>query len=246
METVPTKLKKDAIAEALCELRFESHEFPELVVGRLASNPAWKSFDKVRLPASDIPEPVRTADPNLKFQPTLQLTEQKKNRIVKVGSHVISYHVTKPYCGWKNFCDELRVLVEYVYKTLDALSCSRFGFRYINILTSSEHFIKNIGDLNYSISIGNEKLKSPVSLSYMREFSDHHNALVKIVSPEFVLGNPPQSFSALIDVDVFTPEQPTNNDVESIMRWLEEAHNIEKKEFFSLIPNNIIDKLKEA
>ena len=45
MSKTPKKLKADAIAEALFEVRFqckEAAQLPELVVGKLADNPVWK------------------------------------------------------------------------------------------------------------------------------------------------------------------------------------------------------------
>lgn len=73
MTRVPKKLKNDSIVDAICELRFdckELREAPELVVGFLASNSAWRGFERQKLPAADIPEQIRTTDPNLQNQPT--------------------------------------------------------------------------------------------------------------------------------------------------------------------------------
>lgn len=63
MLTLPKKLKKDAIAEALCEVRFECEEsvsLPEIVVGKLAEFQLWRSFQKVRLPVSEVVPENRT------------------------------------------------------------------------------------------------------------------------------------------------------------------------------------------
>ena len=81
MPVLPEKLKNDAIAEAVCEVRFECEEsvsLPEIVVGRLAEFETWRDYQKVRLPISDIPVSIRYQDPNLKNQPVLELREEQR------------------------------------------------------------------------------------------------------------------------------------------------------------------------
>jgi hypothetical protein len=68
----PKKLKNDAIAEALCEVRFECEEsgsLPEIVVSKLAEFDPWRHFQKVRLPAYDIPPSIRSQVPHLRACP---------------------------------------------------------------------------------------------------------------------------------------------------------------------------------
>src|SRR5262245_43763937 len=100
---LPRKLKRDAIVEALLEVRFESTDglqFPEGVVGRFGSNAAWRGYRQVRLPLSDVPAPLRFQTADMKFLPVMELHEQSGKRIVKFGVNVISFHALAPYPGW--------------------------------------------------------------------------------------------------------------------------------------------------
>lgn len=247
MSPLPTKLKKDAIAEAICELRFESDELPELVVGRLASNPDWKSFKKLRLPVSDIPEPVRSINPSLKFEPTLQLNAEPSNRLIKLGSCVISYHVLSPYCGWQTFYNELSSVISFIFSSLGNFICSRIGFRYINLLNSNDHNISSLEQLSCTIQIAGHNLKPPLNLNYLKTYGDHaqYCVMVKVASPEFISGNVQAPVAALIDVDVFTPANFQCQSSSATLEWITRAHEFEKKEFFNLIPDNIIKQLRE-
>jgi uncharacterized protein (TIGR04255 family) len=102
MSNIPKKLKADAIAEALLEVRFqckEATQLPELVVGKLADNPVWKDYEKARLPVSEIPASLRAQDENLRFQPLLEVRDAQKVSVAKIGSNVLSYHRLAPYPG---------------------------------------------------------------------------------------------------------------------------------------------------
>ena len=110
MALPPKKLKKDAIAEALCEVRFECEEstsLPETVVSKLAEFEPWRQFAKVRLAASDIPASLRSQVPNFKNQPLLVLREENGPRQAKIGANVMSYHRLAPYPGWATFKAEI-------------------------------------------------------------------------------------------------------------------------------------------
>jgi uncharacterized protein (TIGR04255 family) len=242
MARIPRKLKDDPIVEALFELRFTSSEISEVVVGKLASWEQWKHFGTQRLPVADIPATMREQDPNLALQPVLQLQQKDGKRIAKIGPRVFSYHALPPYPGWAVFEPELISCIEHLFSTLNGVTATRFGFRYLNVLTKS-HLIESLRDLNFGIRLADEALTCPVNLNYQRIWTPNHNSVVRIASKEFVQ-NPAENLTALVDVDIFTPEQFKSSGSEA-HGWISEAHEILKKEFFNLLPEAIIDKLEE-
>src|SRR5215831_19443967 len=135
---LPKKLKKDAILEAICELRFETGELDELVVGRLSENAPWESFTRIRLPLSDFPPPLRKADANLRYQPLVELRDPNSPRLVKIGSNVISAHVMAPYCGWTAYRPHLYEVLNVLFKKFQ-VRLQRIGLRYINAITPRDH-----------------------------------------------------------------------------------------------------------
>jgi uncharacterized protein (TIGR04255 family) len=241
---IPAKLKKDAIVEAICEIRFRSNDLDELVLGRLGDDDRWGSYAKIRLPIADLPGPVRNADPNLKFQPLLQFSEASTNTIVKIGASVFSFHVLKPYCGWSQFKPQLYTLFDFLFSRLKGVVVERIGLRYINGLTREDHLVENIDSLNVEIKVGGDPLKLPYNLNYMTT-GDKVCALVRIASPEFVSGTAIPGLTALIDVDVFTPTTFTASESGAIKQWLEVGHSAEKTEFFRLLPPAVLDALVE-
>ena len=103
MGALPALLYPDAILEALVEVRFDSKEIAEVVVGRLIDSPIWDTYQQSRTAIADIPQPIRESDQNLRFQPTIELRRPDGLRAVKIGGHMLSYHVMTKYPGWAVF-----------------------------------------------------------------------------------------------------------------------------------------------
>jgi uncharacterized protein (TIGR04255 family) len=116
-DDVPNKLKDDAIIEALLEVRFDlpSSVLPELFFGRLAET--WNTFTQQRLPSADFPSVMRRFDPNLRFQPSIELQDPTGKRRVRIGPYSFSYHHYAPYPGWdSSFGPELNEAVDALFK----------------------------------------------------------------------------------------------------------------------------------
>jgi hypothetical protein len=94
---IPRKLKNDAIIEALFEIRFDMESVPELLYGRLADHSGWRSLEQRRLPAYDIPAPMRQVDENLRYQPVFELNDSARNSSIRIGPQVLSFHQRQPY-----------------------------------------------------------------------------------------------------------------------------------------------------
>jgi uncharacterized protein (TIGR04255 family) len=105
----PAKLKQDAIVEAILEVRFDLPRpaIPEIFLGRLADRQAWRGFAQRPMPASQVPAQIRRIDPNLRYQPVIELVSQDQGRAVRIGPQVLSYHRLKKYVGWDSFKPEL-------------------------------------------------------------------------------------------------------------------------------------------
>src|SRR2546426_10312114 len=107
VKPVPRKLKNDALVEALLEIRFDTPTIPEVLLGRLADHAAWKGFQQRRLPIAEIPAAIRQTDRNLRYSPLFELADPERNRLVRIGEHVLSYNQLRPYVGWTVFSAEL-------------------------------------------------------------------------------------------------------------------------------------------
>lgn len=247
MNTLPAKLKDDAIVEALCQIQFISDDLAEVVVGRATDYWGKKGYVAERLPIADIPTPIRQADPNLRFQPTIQLREKQGPNLIRIGEQAISFHIAgeKQYPGWNNFREQLKGVVESLFSNMTNFAVNRIGLRYINAIVQDRHFINDIHELEFEVSVGGKKLSCPVNLNFNVSEGDAHIVTTRLAHGSFVQGTLPAKTSAVIDVEVSTTNGFLVKNADDVMIWIEEAHTFEKGAFFALIPNSIQQRLVE-
>lgn len=240
---LPDRIDPDAIVEALAEFRFEHTELPEAIVGRLLDAPLWADYSQVRLPTADIPQPIRESQPNLRYLPIIELRNRENTRLVKLGGHVFSYHILPPYPGWPIFKHELETVVETIINKLKSPAFSRLGFRYINVLRPDDHHVSGFSDTNITITVSNDRLTHAVNLNYQRVFAPTHIVTVKVSTPDFVVGQLRPGYSLLCDIDVASTTDHTVTGLSATTAWINTAHDLEKAEFFKILPNTITEQL---
>ena len=247
--TTPNKLRDDAIIEAVCMLQYETSDLPEVIIGRLSDETTWKGFVPHRLPLADIPFPVRSNEPNLKHQPIYSLKNADSSRVVQIGEKVVSYHVigVQKYCGWSKFKPELAEAFATLFNKLNKPTVKRISFRYINAVVSTRHHIPDVHQLNLDVRVNGETLDCPINLNYI-SVTPTHITTTRVAHTDFVQvqnGSLPGGTSAVVDVEVTTPNNYSALNLSEVMDWIEIAHTREKEAFFKLIPPSIIEKLKE-
>ncbi len=242
---IPEKLKDDSIIEALCEVRFHTEEQPEIVIGRLSDHEPWKTFAKSRLSTADIPSPIRAVNEQLKYQPVLELRNADGTHLVKVGGNVISYHNTGKYCGWRAFEPTLADVFSALFRYVGDAQVTRLGFRYVNAITSSRHYISGVSGLALKIEVAGDKVSSPLNLNYLVKNNETHQTMTRIASPEFVQGQVQRDTTVIVDIDVSSPDGYLATSSDIVCEWSGKAHGFEKEAFFKLIPPDVLTKLVE-
>ena len=242
-QALPERINPDAILEALVEFRLEHSEAPEVVIGRLLDVELWAGYGQARLPTADIPQPIREVDPNLRYQPIFELRKADGSRVVKLGPNVCSFHITNSYPGWGVFEPEIRGVLEILIKKLKSPRISRIGFRYINVFRPEKHYVNGLEDTNIVLKVADNDVQKSVVVNYTRSFDPTHSVTVRIATPDQVIANIEAGFSLLCDIDVNTKQGYYMNGLEEAMQWIDRAHTLEKAEFFSILPEFIIEKL---
>jgi len=243
---LPKKLKDDSITEALLEIRFASPDLDEVVVGRLSDFGAWAAYGKQRMPAADIPLPIRRMDAALNIQPLLELAPADKTRRVRIGAAAMSYHVLGRYIGWTEFSRELLTVTEHFFTAMRSVTVHRLGLRYINTLTKERHDIAAVSDLKLQVRIDEHAIGAPLNVNFTEPSSNEHMVTTRVATPEFLQGPIQKDATLFVDVDVFTPDGFSSGDVADTMKWVERAHDIEKQSFFRLFSSETIALWREA
>jgi uncharacterized protein (TIGR04255 family) len=248
---LPDTIKPDALLETIFEVRFNAPTvLTEILVAKIAEHPAWSQFQQRRLPAYQIPEAMRESQLALRFSPIFELTDG--TRSVRVGPHVFSYHVNPPYPGWPQFEQELKDAVGVLFQKATDIKVHRLGMRYVNGIVPSEHGINSPADLDLSIAVSQVPQMDRVSLAYVVEPEETLQCTVKVATKEFVQTLAPVAAAEFfIDVDVYTPETVASNrepfsteSLAHVNEWLTKAHALAKREFFHLLRQVDIDRLK--
>jgi uncharacterized protein (TIGR04255 family) len=237
-------LKHDAIVEAIFEIRFDMTSIPELLFGRLADHPSWKNFERRRLPAYDIPAPMRQLDDNLRYQPVFELADVPNKKSIRVGPQALSYHQLAPYGSWAQFEPCLVEVVDQLFAKLDGVVIRRLGLRYLNALRSDLHGIRGLADLDLSVVVSEEQISRSLNLNYTVTTSDEIGCTVRVATVDLVQGPLPGNSSVFVDVDIFTKESFHSTDATEVKRWLKLAHDKEKENFFSLLRESTIRALE--
>ena len=240
---LPKKLKNDAIVEALCELRFDTSTLPELAIGRLIDKSPIKAAP-ARLPAADIPGPLRQASPDFRYQPWYEL-KGETGQLMRVGPNMISYHRTGQYVGWSTFRPEIERAIAALYEGIESFQVARIGLRYVNALRKDVHHIGAFHDLRVQIDVAGNKHLGPTMLQIVEEQkTGPFHIRTSIASPDFVQGVLP-GVTAVVDVDVATPTNVALKGKDDVLEWVDNAHTYEKKAFFRLFPPALLEQLTE-
>jgi uncharacterized protein (TIGR04255 family) len=242
---LPKKLKYDAIVEALLELRFESKGLPEIFLGRFIDHSNWTGWVQRQLPAYNIPPQLRSIDPNVQFAPIIELIGQDSKAVLRIGPSVVSYHRQAPYVGWEKFKPELERVASTLFDTTKDVVIKRLGLRYMNALRPNLHGISGLTDLDVKMTVSEEAISKAANLNFTTELGRDSACIVRIATPDFILGIIPADTSVYIDVDVFTREGFKTTDRKLVAEWVDFAHTEEKTEFFRLFTQTTIDKLRE-
>lgn len=247
MDVTPTRLRDDAIVEAVCQVHFaSSKELPEVVLGRLTDYGHPGEFQLTRLPAAEVPPMIRRTDLNFKFQPLLEL-RAAQGRIVRIGENVLSVHLAGVgmYPGWGVYRPELERTLSHLFAKVSDVEILNVTLRYINAIVPSRHHIGDVHDLQLKVVIGRESFAGPMNLNFSERHGSSHLVTTRIAHTSFVQGVLPDQTVAVVDVEVSTPPGFVTGGMTSVLAWCDDAHTLEKKAFFRLIPAEVLPKLIE-
>lgn len=248
--SLPKKLKDDAITAVAFEIRFNSHQVEELIVGRIAewAHENFPNAEMTRTGAADIPLPLRKSNPQFLNLSTLDITVDKSatsRRIIRIGNSVLGYILRGQYCGWDDFELELSNAVDGLFNSIEISRVVRLGLRYTNAFRPDLHLISGLADINFQLVVDEEHIVEQASATFAKQVSDNHKVAYRIGTTEYWNEVMPEGTTVIADFDVHSvleiePEAP-----DQIKAWIREAHEFEKAAFFSILPDRIIDKLKD-
>lgn len=240
-EMMPVRLKREPLIEALWETRFRSGKASafELLFGTIYKALSEKYPNIVRLPAADIPAPVRESEAALRYAPRIRL--EGGNHAVQIGERSVSLSCRRPYSGWGKFSKEIMTLID-VLRNFDLIDhLERFSLKYVDLIELEQP--PDLGCLNVELKLGEFCVDTrPVQLRSEIEEQDLVH-IVHIFSPaKVVLPGDQELFGVLLDIDTIRNfENGGSWDV--LINRLDEVHLASKRMFFKLLTEKTVERL---
>jgi uncharacterized protein (TIGR04255 family) len=232
----PKKISPCPIVEAIAELRFTSAVLPDAIFGIIYQEFKDEFPERVEnLPILQLPEPIRSMDPGLRYQPYYKLASS--NLIFQVGPRVTSLSNVKEYMGWENFSRRLKEVFSKLEKLKIIKSVERLGIRYINF------FKLDIYDnINLRIIMNEEPLRT-LNMTLRTEIEeDNFINLLQIANKAQVRIQNQSLSGSVIDIDTGS-KTIGETFFEEMENLLEKGHHTEKKLFFSLLKKEFLSSL---
>lgn len=233
---IPIKIAPCPIIEAVVDFRFDTQMPADAIFGII-----YKSFrdefgDKVEnLPILQIPEAIRSQDPNFRFQPYYRF--QKENYILQIGPRVINFISQEDYLGWKTFYPRIKASLLKIQE-LDLVSrFSRLGIRYINLFSFD---IYNRIDLE--ILMHGKQLQANKTILRTTLKAGDYTTNLQIANNAQIATKKILKTGSVIDIDTYIEGDnlPIFSNPDKIIG---EAHSEEKRLFFDLLKDDLIAEM---
>jgi uncharacterized protein (TIGR04255 family) len=240
MTKLPLELKKNTILEAIFELRFEPEPPNEAVFGVIYPMMMEKFQDlkPISLPILQIPEAVRNADSNFKYQPLNRL--QGNGISISIGPRVISFSMVKPYIGWNNWKSSVMEILRGLSARPVIKKVERTGLRYLNFIE------RNVFPLiNAEVKIIDSSVK-PLSTSVRVEIPEgEYIKALQLANNASINEKGQVKSGSLIDIDIVRNKEIGNYDFGiNLETILDKSHLMAKQLFFNILKEDFLNELE--
>lgn len=240
--TLPKKLGKEPLIDAVFEIRFSSNApAADILPGFLFSKLTYPNKKIEKLPASDIPQPIRQAEPSFQFSPLVKI--EWDDFFISIGDHNLVIGCKIPYPGWNKFKPTILEILNLVNELHIINSVQRFSMKYVDIIPNS-HSHKPISKLSLLISLGEHSLEND-SFSLRVEIPKENLMHIVSISSTGVakLNNGEVREGIVVDTDTISHISGATdfkNWLLNLPAQLENLHFENKKMFFSCLKDETI------
>ena len=242
MAKLPTTLEREPLVDAVFEVRLSgSPPLADILPGFLLHD-LGKGTSVNRLPAADIPFPMRNGDPNLQFAP-IQRVEIEGFSIL-VGDRNVIVSCKLPYPKWPNFKPTILDVITRLGKVGLSGVVERYSVKYVNLIQAPTHQ-EQINRISMNIRLGDlEVLSEQVTLQVHRREEDVIHILSIATGANGQINGQAVS-GVLVDIDSIR-----NVNVPSIRAFangleeeLESLRQSNKEKFFSCLTEETIAEM---
>lgn len=232
---LPLKLNKEPLIDAIFELRFNATAPASVILPGLLFEQLKGGVNLEALPISQLPKPVRDADPNLRYQPLSRLDWDRF--YINISDFSISVSCKYPYPGWNDLRAAILEIVGALSKVQIISGVERYSLKYIDLVDVPSGK-PPIAVTNLSLGIATYKVNTEqFQVRVELPVEGFLNSLQIISSAKVKLSNGLEKDGLVIDVDTIGDLQNIGL-IELLSGFsdrLDLIHGVNKKIFFDCL-----------
>jgi uncharacterized protein (TIGR04255 family) len=240
----PTRLGKEPLLDAIFEIRFDSTApassvFPGLLYANLSGE---KTLE--RLPAADIPQAIRSIDPNLQFAPVGRVAWG--NFYVLYSDKSIAIACKMPYSGWDKFKPAIEEVVKQIENARVIHKIDKVSLKYADLIERVT-FQEQLEAINLNVVVAGQQLKTePFQLRVQVERSNWAHSIQLLAGMTVSLAEGGTRSGLIVETDTFKIQNNMQMDefVTQCSGMLDEMHSSNKEVFFDLLTTATLESLE--
>jgi uncharacterized protein (TIGR04255 family) len=240
---LPKLLEREPLVDAVFEMRLggDPHMadlLPGVFFGQYDPRPKLQ-----RLPAAEIPQPIRAGDPNLAYSPVIRLDLPEYT--ISFGDRNLVIGCRLPYPKWPTFKAAILAVVDTVARVGIAGPVERYSLKYVNLIQAST-ISDQIAKINMAIRVGDVKVHdNHLSVKVHKNEDDILHIMSIVTGAKGKLADGEPIFGAIVDIDsIRTVQFP---DIGAFAEHLEPAveslRQANKIKFFSCLTELTINEM---
>jgi len=156
MPKLPKILEREPLVDAVFEVRLSGTlQLPEILPGFLLYE-LGRTTKLTRLPAADIPRPLRVDNPDLQFAPIQRL--EWDNYFIAFGDSNVVISCKLPYPKWPEFKAAILDITSKIAKVELGGRVDRYSVKYVNLI-EARTFADQVQKIHMDIKLGDVQVK---------------------------------------------------------------------------------------
>jgi uncharacterized protein (TIGR04255 family) len=240
---LPISLQHEPLIDAVFEVRMGgmphlSDILPGYLFSQLEPRPTIQ-----RLPIADVPQAIRSADPNMAFAPVVRL--DWREFMISFGDRNLVIGCTLPYPKWPRFKEVILDIVQKASSIAPAGNVERYSIKYVNIIQANV-LSEQIRKIDMSIKVGEvQAISDNLSVQVQREEGDTLHILSVVTGAQANLQDGRVIEGTVLDIDSI--RSVNFPDLASFRQGLESSIETlrlsNKKKFFSCLTSAAIEEM---
>lgn len=241
---LPKKLRDEPLVDAIFEIRFKG--LSQIAIADVLPGSLFKEMQGevklVRLPAADMPKPIRDSDPQLHYTPIMRLDWEQFG--VAIGDRSLGVSCKLPYMGWERFKAGILEIIDLV-KNINVIGpVERYSVKYVNLI-QAPNISDQIEQVRMTIDIAGQKIKDENTTLRVEQREDEILHIIQIITGAQVIRQNQESvFGTVLDIDSIKVVNAPDfvGFCDTLPEDLEVLRQSNKRKFFSCLTSEAIDK----